>query len=375
VSPRYAVVAVLALLGLAAYAQITSIPSAAGGSPGGYSNLTQNADGSLNAAKASTVPAPTATAAACDWSLSNACTVTAAGGNVTVTFSNPHGSGPYTLGLCNDASARTWTLPVTALNAVKPAIASTCTYQFFQYDGSTNYQGLGSTSTETPSILRGTERVAPIAPVAGTFALYDDSTTHLPTFFIGGSSTPYTPVANIVSPSTVGGGGKPLVILSNTSPAADTLSCATITTTETTFATNYTLPANFFDVGTILRVSASFDVIGTAGPTFTPRLRFGSTAGSVTGVNTYTSIPGTANGTSPNSAGFIVDFMGTAAPGASVAAKTQFRGAAAPFGRSSTAFSNLLATNGTLLIQATLTCSAATAGNSFQLLNLMIEGN
>lgn len=369
---RIAVLA--ALVSACAFAQVSSIPAAAGGSPGGYSNLTQNADGSLNAAKASTVPAPTATAAACDWSLSNACTVTAAGGNVTVTFSNPHGSGPYILGLCNDGTARTWTLPAAALNAVSPTIASTCTYQFLEYDGSTNYQGMSASTTELP-IIRGVERAAPIAPNASAFGCWDDSTTHLFTCFHNGSSTPFTVLSGITSPSGVAGNGAPLVILSNQTPAADTLSCATITTTETTFATNYTIPTNFFNTGTFLRVSASFEALGSGGPTLTPRIRLGSTVGAIAGTIVYTSIPGTFSGGVIGEAGWIVDLNGTATPGASVAVKTAFLGAAAPMGRSSTAFSNAVATNGTLLLQVTWQCSANTAGNTLQLTRLLIEGN
>src|SRR5206468_1322623 len=116
------------------------------------SSLSQNADGSLNAAQAITAALPTTSASSCDWALSNVCVVTAAGSNPTVTFLRPHGSGPYVLNLVNDTSARTWTLPATAQQACSPAVASTSTVQQFVFDG-TNYKGGACNSNETPTTI------------------------------------------------------------------------------------------------------------------------------------------------------------------------------------------------------------------------------
>jgi hypothetical protein len=349
-----------------------TLNKAGGGSSSNYPNLTQNADGTIVAAKALTSGTASASATTCDWSASNTCIITAAGSNPTVTFSNPHGSGPYWLILNNDASARTWTLPVTLLQSCPPSIASTGTIQPITFDG-TNYQGGACNSNETPTILRGIERGAPAATASGYAACWLDQTDHTGLECIAnGSGTVYKMVANVTSPAQA---GTPFVILSNQLPAADTLSCATINTTETAFTTNYTIPGNLFDVGKVLRVTAGFEQIGTAaGATVTPKMRLGSTAGSIAGTLVYTSFGGTvASGT--NESGFMLDLLGTAAPGASVAVKSALKGSVSGFARSTSAYSNALATNATLLLQMTLTCTANTASTSFQLTNLMIEAN
>lgn len=110
----------------------------------------------------------------CDWSVSNSCIVTATGSGTTIALTNPRGGGPYFLGLCNDTSIRTWTLPSSLKQSTSPAVASACTYTEYFYDG-TNYQGGGS--SETAAILRGAERAAPAAPTSGG-AFWFDSSDH-----------------------------------------------------------------------------------------------------------------------------------------------------------------------------------------------------
>lgn len=103
---------------------------------------------------------------------------TASGANPTITVSaNPATAGlPVNFGLCNDTTARTWTLPSTFKRIGFPAIASTCVYTPATWDG-TNYQGPGS--DETPSVIRlTTERAAPATPAASTGVLWPDSTDH-----------------------------------------------------------------------------------------------------------------------------------------------------------------------------------------------------
>jgi len=93
--------------------------------------------------------------------------VTASGSNPTLTFTAPTGSAatPLTLALCNDTTARTWTLPGTALNVGTPIVLSTCVWTTITYDG-TNYHGSGS--TDTPSILNFTaERTLPTVVAPG----------------------------------------------------------------------------------------------------------------------------------------------------------------------------------------------------------------
>jgi hypothetical protein len=104
-------------------------------------------------------------------------TVTASGANPTLAFTAPIGlvsGGTLTLGLCNDGVIRTWTTG-TPIALYSPAVASSCTYTLYNWDGAA-YQTLGS--TETPGILRSSERSAPAAPGAGFTALWEDSVRH-----------------------------------------------------------------------------------------------------------------------------------------------------------------------------------------------------
>ena len=150
----------------------------------GCANLNQNADNTVNATKGITWAAPNVPSynsggtTTCDWSISNVCYVTASGGNTTVAFTNPHGSGLYILRLTNDTSVRTFTMPASALSYVVPLVASTFTEQIFQYDGTTNYQGLNYVSSETAWIARPTAlRSAPTqSTCTGGGCLWTDST-------------------------------------------------------------------------------------------------------------------------------------------------------------------------------------------------------
>lgn len=150
-----------------------------------YVNNAWNVVSTPPACQAVTASAGAATA---NWiSQVQGCAVlTANGADVTVTLSNPASGGSYTLGLCNDTTARAWTLPAAVKQAVKPIIASTCTYTTYNYDG-TNYQGPGS--SETASIIRGTERAAPSATASTAGACWWDSTSHVWTCNDNGSGS------------------------------------------------------------------------------------------------------------------------------------------------------------------------------------------
>lgn len=125
-----------------------------------------------------------------DFSTYNCAIVTASGANPTLAFTSPGDAIPLTLGLCNDASSRTWTLPGTAKQVGTPVIASTCVYNNGgSFDG-TNYQFPGS--NETPSIVRfSSERSAPSTPAASTGVMWPDSTSHNLEYMANNSSIVY----------------------------------------------------------------------------------------------------------------------------------------------------------------------------------------
>jgi hypothetical protein len=262
-----------------------TLNKAGGGSSSNYPNLTQNADGTIVAAKALTSGTASASATTCDWSASNTCIITAAGSNPTVTFSNPHGSGPYWLILNNDASARTWTLPVTLLQSCPPSIASTGTIQPITFDG-TNYQGGACNSNETPTILRGIERGAPAATASGYAACWLDQTDHTGLECIAnGSGTVYKMLANVTSPDR---------------PAHRSSSCRTNcpqmtpcpaprSTTEQRSPRITPFRGTCLMSSTVLRVTAGFEQIGTAAAaTVTPKC-VSAARGSIAGTLVYTS--------------------------------------------------------------------------------------
>lgn len=137
--------------------------SSGGGSPGGTTgdfqinsssafakgNINQGSDTSMNASKGLTwaVPSvPTFNASGtttCDWSQSNVCEVVFSGGNTTLAFSNPHGSGPYKLMSVLDATGRLYTFPTAVKGGVSNLAGGSgdVNIQEFTYDGSTNYNG------------------------------------------------------------------------------------------------------------------------------------------------------------------------------------------------------------------------------------------
>ena len=127
-----------------------------GACPGGSSipNLSQDADGTVKAAKSLTwaaAYAPTYNAGGtttCDWSQSNVCQVTMSGGNTTLAFSNTHGSGLYMIRWVQDTTPRTFTAPGGSSGLIQPDPTSgSITEQLISYAGATYYGGAASVPT------------------------------------------------------------------------------------------------------------------------------------------------------------------------------------------------------------------------------------
>ncbi len=117
---------------------------------------------------------------AIDFSTYNDVVVTASGGNPTVTVTaNPALAGAVVnIALCNDTTARAWTLPAAFKRITAPFIASTCIYTTGVVWDGTNYQGGGT--DEPASIARfSSERADPgtgNCPSGG--CVFPNSTAH-----------------------------------------------------------------------------------------------------------------------------------------------------------------------------------------------------
>ncbi len=150
--------------------------------------------------------------------------------------------------------------------------------------------------------------------------------------------------------------------------SSDTVTCSTVNTTPTLFATTYTIPANTLIANKSLRVSAGFTIVGTAALTYVFKIKLGTVAIFATGAATD------PNGTVPNGATWVI--QGTAAAGASVNVDTMKtgNGSAVPFNSSdSLAQPVLIATNAQQVLAFELTCSGNTAGQSMTLRQLIVE--
>lgn len=117
----------------------------------------------------------------------NAVLVTASGASPTLTVAtNPVSAGtPIWIGLCNDTTAWTWTIPANFQQISTPIDPSQCVYTAAVWNG-TNYQGTGGNST--PLLIQGPERAAPGTPVASFTSIWPDSTRHTWTSYSNGSA-------------------------------------------------------------------------------------------------------------------------------------------------------------------------------------------
>jgi hypothetical protein len=170
--------------------------------------------------------------------------------------------------------------------------------------------------------------------------------------------------------------GKIPRVLSLAADTTDTLSAATISTTETAFTKTFTIPANFFIANKGLKIFSAGNYTSSGSPpTSVIRIRLGGISGTVVYLsNTLAPVVNrTAEGW-----GFEVYIIGTAAPGASVAVLTvspySIGGAGqVPPTNNRTAVSQNVATNGSLSLVVSAQFSANTAGNSWTQNLLMVE--
>lgn len=152
--------------------------------------------------------------------------------------------------------------------------------------------------------------------------------------------------------------------------SSDTLSCTTINTTPTLFATTYTIPASTLIANKVLHAYFAVTVVGSGSIT----MRFKAKLGTVAIFDSGAVTPAAATRLS----GGIFQIQGTAAAGASVNVDTAEVGVGAnmgPFGSGTDTLTQpvAIATNASQVLGLELTCSANTAGNSVTLRQLVVE--
>lgn len=161
------------------------------------------------------------------------------------------------------------------------------------------------------------------------------------------------------------------VPISSQNPASDTVAAPANTTTN--FTTSYTIPANTLITGVTYRVQLFFKATTSASPPNSSFvLNMNATAGYASAQQALTaSLTGQGVGIS-----FLI--VGTAAAGASanvnILPQVSLAGASLnPFNNSATAIPLALPTNASIVIHPAYFASAATAGNSLQLMNMLVE--
>ena len=167
--------------------------------------------------------------------------------------------------------------------------------------------------------------------------------------------------------NTISGTGTTERTLSVQTPAADTVTCNG--TNVLTFATGYTIPANFFIAGKVLRLYMVFQVVSGSStvPTHAITVKLGSSA-------IFTNVASAQGASITRSGAVVFEIVGTAAPGAAANVVTGETAIAVPFNTGNTTSQPVaLATNGSLALSLTDQCSATGTGtNSMQILSMRV---
>lgn len=166
-------------------------------------------------------------------------------------------------------------------------------------------------------------------------------------------------------------------VLSVQNSTTDQIAAATVSTTETAFATTYTIPANYFVANRVLKVTMVFVTTTSASPASQRiRVRLGGLAGTV--VHDTTAVAGIGTAMTSRTSVAQIYLQGTAAPGASVNVQAGWQACGnAPVTLCST--SNVIAqpvavaTNTQQALTVTLTYGANTAGNTVNLNQMIVE--
>jgi hypothetical protein len=156
---------------------------------------------------------------------------------------------------------------------------------------------------------------------------------------------------------------------------ADTLTAATINTTETAFATTQAIPANYLIAGKVLRIFIGFRFTSSASPVnATLKLRTGTVGAGI--VLWTTAAVALLASRTDDTFGLVFYVQGTAAVGASVPVDTNW---VQPYGGGSTWSTGRtvqpvnVATNATITLTPTVTFSGNTAGNTVSVRQMVTE--
>lgn len=165
--------------------------------------------------------------------------------------------------------------------------------------------------------------------------------------------------------------GKLWRLLYVTTPAADTLTAATINTTETQFASTFQIPANYLIANKLLRVTYLIQDLSTATiPTRVYKIRLGAVGigGTIVAQGSAYSAVATTFGH-----GLTYIIVGTAAAGASVNVVTIPITPVTLTDKNVTSQPVAIATNAAQNINFTLTYSGNGASNTTQVLAMIVE--
>jgi len=230
---------------------------------------------------------------------------------------------------------------------------------------------LSSLAPLTSPTFTGTVTIPSGASISGFAPLASPALTGIPTAPTQAISTNNTDIATTAAVSTAIQ-YMPSVLYSYYG-TTDTVSCPGNTTAN--FGTSYTIPANTLTAKSMLRVTFGVSATSSSTP---PLMGFRLLLG---GTTVYSANAGTPQVSISGAQGGITFLLrGTATPSASAAVyttpiQTPFANSSnvVPFNASTTAVSQNQATNGTLVIQPALFCSANTAGNSITLEQMLVE--
>ena len=286
---------------------------------------------------------------------------------------------PAVLYLCTDTNTWTSISTITASGGANTQVQYNCSGAFcgsnkFTFDSVTgdvvitgvlSAAGVTTTGPAAPWLM--TNIAAPAAPASGKVNVYPDSTRLALTLQDPNGTVGFMPRVLATTNCTTE---------ANCAAANEVDAAAGQQgTTETNFASTWSMPANFLFTNKAVQVCGVFELT-TSGTAPTLILRF--KAGSTELVGNLAAAP--ANSLTTRGFGQCYILQGTAAAGASVSVEAGYNGGTATWAAGSNTVNTVdqpvaaIATNGALTLQFSAQWGTATTGNTIQLHQLIIMG-